>query len=193
MAGVEQQQDPPVLGDGADLFGKIAGRDRAARGPVQRSGVEIIGDKIELAVDHLAVARYENDRNVLVGVLLHGLRDRIERVEDGGAARLIVRQICFADVGVEAWLAGRVLLALEQRGRHVAGVLGGIIEMQAARLVAETIDADRQHMQDPAGRFGAAGRPLDRKSVGVDFREAKGPRGFAFIEDAWQRVRLVKS
>jgi hypothetical protein len=88
----------------------------------------------------------------------------VESVENSGAVRLVVVQIGQADARVETRVAGAALLALEKRARDVVGVLGGIVEMQAARLVAERVDPDRKDVQRAAGRLGAAGLGLNVQS-----------------------------
>ena len=127
--------------------------------------------------------------DVLVRLALrHAFRHVVERVANGGTVGLVVRQIGQSDVGVEARLAGAALLAVEQRARDVVSVLGGIFEMQVPRLVAELIDADRQHVQHAARRLGAAGRFLNGQSAGRQLGDPERPRGFELLKNQGQRV-----
>src|SRR5208282_6266228 len=56
MAGVEQKQDLSPLGESLHLFRELVRRERAGRARVRRPGVEVIGNEVELLVDHLADA-----------------------------------------------------------------------------------------------------------------------------------------
>ena len=116
------------------------------------------------------------------------LRQVVERIANGGVAGFIVAQIRHFDVGIETWLARRHFLAVSKCARHVMGVLGRVVEMKSARLVAEVVDADRKHVQHRAGRLGASGLGLHLQTRHRDVLDAESVRGFKCVENVRQRV-----
>ena len=57
-------------------------------------------------------------------------------------------------------------------------VLGGVVELEPSRVVAEFVDADRQDVQHPAGRLRAAGGGLNVEIRLRDVVDTKRMRRF---------------
>ena len=85
------------------------------------------------------------------------------------------------------------LFTRHKGGCDVARIVDGVVEVQAACLVAEVVDADCKDVQHRARRLRAARRDLHRQTGGRDVRDPERARSFEFVQNERQSVGAMQS